>query len=194
MLNEALLLLLIVGWAAVLLPGALRSRNKSAHATVGGFERAMAVLRTRPDGREIMVPREADRIVHGRRRAGMPSTPRRESPVLARRRAMFSRLVVATVAMALLAVAFRGVFVTLFLVTGTVLGCYVALLRHYKLEREQAREVVRTIDLRPHEPAMEREAEPVAVGAGHYGGVQVATRPDQPWEPHTGVRIRRWDP
>jgi hypothetical protein len=51
--SEALVLLVIL-WAAALVPSAVRARNASPHVTVGGFERAMEVLRSEqrstPDG------------------------------------------------------------------------------------------------------------------------------------------------
>ena len=58
---------------------------------------------------------------------------------------------------------------------------------------DQARAVVRTIDLSAHEDVWDdhgRDREPVAVGAE---SIQVATRPDDPWAPNSSVRIRRWD-
>ena len=62
-----------------------------------------------------------------------------------------------------------------------------------KLEADQARAVVRTIDLSAHEDVWDdrgRDRQPVAVGAE---SIQVATRPDDPWAPNSSVRIRRWD-
>lgn len=223
MMDEALLLLLILGWAAVLLPGAVRARRSSEpHHTVGGFEQAMAVLRNRPDGREILVPQRADRIVgirpaHEGRHA-RPSAEMRTADLLDRRRRVFTRLLGATAASLVLAVLFRGTMVTVFLLSASVLAGYTALLRHFKVERDQARRVVHTIDLTPYEDhgrgeydvaydEYRDERRPLAVGAEHrgvgdpglgqspvdrYAGVPVATRPDDPWQPHSGVRIRRW--
>lgn len=65
-MNEALVLLVLI-WAVLLVPGAIRSRKASPHATVGGFERAMDVLRTDPahrgGSRQVLVPGDAGRIV-----------------------------------------------------------------------------------------------------------------------------------
>lgn len=204
MLDEALLAALLIGWAAVLLPSALRSRRESDPlVTVGGFTQAMAVLqRGRPDGREIMVPGQAERIVgHGqpaRRPASRPAsapTPRagRRSELLARRRAMFVRLLGATVGTFVLAVLVGGLLWPLFVTTALALGVYVAMLRHYKLEADHARDVVRTIDVTDDRVAdWDRlpDRQPVAVGAE---SIQVVTRPDEPWAPQSSVRIRRWD-
>jgi hypothetical protein len=198
MLDEALLAALLIGWAAVLLPSALRSRRESDPlVTVGGFTQAMAVLSRRPDGREIMVPGQAERIVgHGPtgRTAGAPSPrPGRRSELMARRRAMFVRLLGATGVTFLAALVVGGLLWPLFVTTAVALGTYVAMLRHYKLEADQARDVVRTIDLAAAEAAYEDEPwqrEPVAVGAE---GFPVASRHDEPWAPQSSVRIRRWD-
>ncbi len=209
-MDEVLLAALLIGWAAVLLPSALRSRRETdPQVTVGGFTQAMAVLRGRPDGREIMVPGHADRIVSRDHSAGRPATaPRRtgasrRSGVVARRRAMFVRLLLATVGTFALAVVVGGLLWPTFVTTAIALGGYVAMLRHFKLEADEARAVVRTIDLSAHDQAQDQDVtyrEPVAVGAEPFGFApgndsqfQVATRPDTPWEPQSSVRIRRWD-
>ena len=201
MMDEALLAALLIGWAAVLLPSALRSRRETDPlVTVGGFTQAMAVLRGRPDGREIMVPGQAERIVgHGqpaRRPAPRPATtPRgdRRSELLARRRTLFVRLLGATAGTFVLAVLVGGLLWPVFVTTALTLGVYVAMLRHFKLEADQARDVVRTIDVTDEGSGtwtLEDERQPVAVGAE---SIQVATRPDDPWAPQSSVRIRRWD-
>lgn len=210
MMDEALLAALLIGWAAVLLPSALRSRRETdPQVTVGGFTQAMAVLRGRPDGREIMVPGQADRIVshpHPRTRPDtVPQQARgsRRSEVVARRRTMFVRLLVATVGTFALAIVVGGLLWPMFVTTAMALGGYVAMLRHFKLEADEARAVVRTIDLASHDQDRDQDLhyrEPVAVGAEPFGfpphpdtRFQVATRPDTPWEPQSSVRIRRWD-
>lgn len=210
MANEALLLLLILGWAAVLLPSAIRSRRRSTLASVGGFERAMDVLRNRPDERQVMVPRDADRanrIVLGRegqqvataaREIGVAHRlPSRQTALLERRRQLFLRVLAADGLLLVLAAVFGGIFWTMFLLGAGVLGGYATLLRHYKVERDQARQVVRTIDIREFEEPTQAEQELLAVGAEpfreRYEGLQVAKRPDEPWEPQSGVRIRRWN-
>jgi hypothetical protein len=215
MANEALLLLLILGWAAVLLPSAIRSRRRSTLASVGGFERAMDVLRNRPDGRQVMVPRDADRanrIVLGREGqqvatavgrdvAAAHRLPSRQTALLERRRQLFLRVLAADGLLLVLGAVFGGMFWTLFLLGAGVLGGYATLLRHYKVERDQARQVVRTIDIREFDEPTPAERELMAVGAERYAeqygeryeGLQVAKRPDEPWEPQSGVRIRRWN-
>lgn len=200
MLDEVLLAALVIGWAVVLLPGALRSRRSSdPMTTVGGFSRAMSVLRDRPQGREILVPHQAERLVHDSQQTGVaaglaPAEGSRRGDLLARRRLVFVRLLAVTGATFLLAVVFGGLLWPAFVVTVVGLGGYVALLRHYKVERDAARHVVvrafeepgaRVVD---HEP----ERRPVAVGA-EPPGWQVATRFDDPWEGESTVRIRRWD-
>lgn len=204
-MDEALLAALLIGWAAVLLPSALRSRRETdPQVTVGGFTQAMAVLRGRPDGREIMVPRQADRIVsHGPASTSPRPGASRRSSVVARRRSMFVRLLVATIGTFVLAVVVGGLLWPMFVTTAVALVGYVAMLRHFKLEADEARAVVRTLDLSAYERGADQDVhhrQPVAVGAEYYGApdggdtsFQVATDPDAPWEPQSSVRIRRWD-
>lgn len=197
-MNEALVLMLALLWAVVLLPGALRSRRSSAHATVGGFHEAMAVLKKTPDGRSLMVPDDAGRIVH-RSAPGESADPRSSATTshradrrIVRRRVVFTRLLATVAATFLLAVVLGGFAWTLFTLSLLTCGGYAALLRHLKIRQDQVREVVREIrgeDRTSSLPGAERL--PMAVGAS--AGSPVATRPDDPWQPMSGVRIRRWD-
>jgi hypothetical protein len=183
--SEALVLLVLL-WAVLLVPGALRSRNSSPHATVGGFERAMDVLRNegrgpgaaRGGGRELLVPRDAGRIVR-REVDGTVRTVRirHEDPLVAQRRSWFLRAVVGTGVAFVLALAVGGWMWLPFLLTALGTGGYTALLRHLKVQRDEARRVVRELDLRPVEEAV---PQPVAVGSDLFA------------DSH-GVRLRRWD-
>ena len=177
-MNEAIVLLVLL-WAVVLVPGAIRSRNRtSPHATVGGFERAMDVLRSKPGvGRELLVPRDAGRIVTRDVNRDAPRGPYRgEDPVTARRRAWFVRLLGGTGATFFLAVVFGGWLWLPFLVSALLAGGYTALLRHLKIQRDEARRVVREIDLhqRP-DPVPAEDVRPVAAVGG------------------SAVRLRRWE-
>jgi len=240
-MEELLLAALLIGWAAILLPSALRSRRSvDPSVTVGGFAETMAVLRGRPEGREIMVPGQADRLTGGAAgtrggAAGRGARPSARAALNERRKQLFLRLLGLTGVMLLAGLVFGGMFWALFLVTGLITGGYVGLLRHYKLEREAAREVVREMDIArlSGRSDVARERQPVAVGAESYGGGssvhgagggqvgagagvspghgvghagvgragvgptgggwQVVNSPDQPWEPQSSVRIRRWD-
>jgi len=188
-------------WALVLLPGAIRSRRSSPRTTVGGFEHAMDVLAHHrgSQGRELMVPRDATKIVTGR-------SIRRT--VLERRRRGFAVLTGATAGSLLLSILFGSALWLVFLVSCTALGGYVVLLLNLKAQRQQAARVVRQLpqDHLPVRSAVagtdpvddfmlidEPEFAQAAVGAESYGGLQVATRPDEPWQASSGVRIRRWD-
>ena len=186
MVNEAALVLLALVWAVLLVPGVLRSRNASPHATVGGFERAMDVLRSESrsptHGRQVMVPQDAGRIVD--RAVDTSVTPgpmprKHEDPIVARRRAWFLRSLVGTVSALVLALAVGGWLWLPFVVSAGFTGGYVAILRHLKLQRDQARQVVRDLELRSaEEPA---GASDVAVGGGAS------------WGGSSSVRLRRWD-
>ncbi|MBW3657614.1 MAG: hypothetical protein KY457_03185 [Actinobacteria bacterium] len=203
-MNEALIVMLALLWAVALLPGAVRSRRVNTHATVGGFERAMDVLRRQPDGRYMMVPNDAGRIVGdaaasargdavGAATAGSRGL-RREDPVVARRRTVFVRALAATATLFVVALLAGGFAWTLFTLSLLATGGYAALLRHLKLRRDEVREVVR--DIRADQVVdLRDERLPVAVGAAPmFGdGVPVASRHDEPWQPQTAVRIRRWE-
>jgi hypothetical protein len=189
--NEALVVMLALIWAVVLLPGAIRSRRVNSQVTVGGFERAMDVLRRQPDGRYMMVPADASRIVSGDDAAAdVRPRARREDPLIARRRIVFTRMIAGSGALFLAAVWLGGFAWTLFILSLVVTGGYVAVLRRHKVRRDEVRAVVR--ELRGDEPA-DRHQEPVPIAVGESPGIQVASRPDEPWQPNSGVRIRRWD-
>ena len=151
-MNEALVMLLALLWALVLLPSIVRSRRSSLHVTVGGFERAMDVLRQRPSGRQVMVPGDSRRIVQGQRR---------RAALIERRRRAFTGLVGATTLTFLLAVIVGSGFWLLFGLSTGLLISYVALLLRLKNQRDQARSVVR--ELRREVPADDRE--PAMAGA-----------------------------
>lgn len=177
--SEALVLLVLL-WAVLLVPGALRSRNSSPHATVGGFERAMDVLRNegRGTGRQLLVPGDAGRIVGREVDATVRSVRlRHEDPIVVQRRGWFLRGVAATGVAFLLALVVGGWMWLPFLLVTTVTGGYVALLRHLKIQRDEARRVVRELDLDRVRDELPQRA---AVGGSA-------------WDVGAGVRLRRWD-
>lgn len=176
-------MLLILVWAALFVPGAVRARNTSPRATVGGFEQAMKVLRSEGHtvgrGRRIMVPDDAGRIVarpvDDHLVAG--GTPA-EDPVVVRRRLWFVRALLATGVSFGLALLLGGGVWVLFVAIAMATGAYVAVLRHLKLQREEARQVVRQLDL---------DDEVVATTG------QVAVGGEESWVGSGTVRLRRWD-
>ncbi|MCC5949498.1 MAG: hypothetical protein JJT89_13695, partial [Nitriliruptoraceae bacterium] len=181
-MNEALVLLVLL-WAGFLVPSALRNRHSSPHATVGGFERAMDVLGSGPQevhmsrsssGRRLMVPGDANRIVE-RESAGAASADmvsvhvRGRDPVVARREAWFVRSLIATGASFLAAVLVGGYLWTLFAVVFLVSLGYVAVLRHLKLQRDEARRVVAELDLHRQSTVIDvtdRATQPTAAAVG----------------------------
>lgn len=203
-MNEALVLLVLL-WAVLLVPSALRSRaSSSPHVTVGGFERAMDVLRTSPrtGGRQLLVPADAGRIVaraesapdgrgYAPRAAASPAvasaagpgdpyapdvrSAAAEDPRVAARRAWFIRLLAGTAASLLLAVIVGGLlWVAAFVAIAATAG-YAILLRRLKLQRDEVRTVVRSLEIEADHRV------PVGAAVGH----DVA--------PSGTVRLRRWD-
>jgi hypothetical protein len=181
--SEALVLLVLL-WAVLLVPGALRSRNASPHATVGGFERAMDVLRsdgrtvTRSGSRQLLVPGDAGRIVRREVDGALRAVPvRHEDPIVVQRRSWFLRGLVATGVALLLAVTVGGWLWLAFVAIAGTTGGYAALLRHLKVQRDEARRVVRELDLHRVPDALPERA---AVGAELWSGAPA-------------VRLRHWD-
>ena len=165
---NASLLLLVLVWVALLLPSAVRSRIRTSPRTsVGGFRRAMDGLRDGADGAASRGPRVDPRVREPRRAApGAPVSParptgrapRREDPLVARRRTRFVRLVGAT-ALSLVAAPLVGGALA-----WTVAGLLVAatattvvVLRRLTLQRAAARRVVVDLDLRRPAPALHDE-------------------------------------
>lgn len=182
-MNEALALLLLV-WAALFLPGVVRARNTSPHVTVGGFERAMHVLRSdghgRGRGRHLMVPADPARIVARPVDDRIELVPAMvaEDPVIARRRVWFVRALVACALTLALALLVQGAAWVVFLATASATAAYVAVLRRLKQQRDEARSVVRELDL-----------DEGVVGDGG----QVAVGAEDTWVGSGTVRLRRWD-
>jgi hypothetical protein len=159
-----------------LIPSALRSRTGSPHVTVGGFERAMDVLKTpsqRTTGRALLVPGDAGRIVDhvGIDPAEEPIPFRREDPRVQARRTWFVRLLAGTAVSIVLAVVFGGALWAVAILSSVATGAYVALLRRWKVQADQVRSVVRKL---------ESDVAPRQVPVGAAVG-------------ESSVRLRRWD-
>lgn len=177
-------MVLVLVWAGLLIPGAIRSRNRSPHATVGGFERAMDVLRSdarsSSGGRQVLVPGDVSRHLQ---RPGLvgepvgPHRPRGSDPVVARRLMWFKRGLAATGITFVIALVAGGWLWLPFAVSGGLAAVYVLILRHLKLQRDEARRVVSDLDLYIDIAAEERNA---AVEAGDWIGSGT-------------VRLRRWN-
>lgn len=161
-------------WVAVLASAALRSRQTSPLVTVGGFERAMNALEAEPH--------PMDRRPAGPRPAHPPLVRRREDPMVVLRRSRFVRLLIASI-VALAAAVWQGGF--LWLVAVAVIAVtigYAAVLRRLKIQRDEARNVVRELHLRPPDLQVVAGGHAATVGAGQ----------GQEWA-STTVRLRRWD-
>jgi membrane protein implicated in regulation of membrane protease activity len=164
------LVLLVVAWAAVLGYRFLRSRRSSPSATIGGFERSTGALGT-----------EVPAAERGASRAPA-SALLREDPLTVRRRVRFVRLVAATLVTLVVALWLGGVVWTLFLAALIATSGYVVVLRRLKVQRDEAREVVRELHLRPPDLQMAMSGRAAAGAEGLTGAM-----------PSTSVRLRRWD-
>lgn len=128
-------LLLVVMWAAVLVPGAWRDRRSSPRSTVDGFSTAMQRLAT-CDSRRILVHGGPGREVHPARSA--------RHELLEWRRMVLARLLGLVGTTFLTALAAGGAF--WWTLCGlAVIACvsYVAALRALVVRRTQTRRVVR---------------------------------------------------
>ena len=145
------LAVIVVTWLAVAFPLALRTRSGSVHGSVTGFTQAMSVLS--PERRETLVTtdRPTGPIAEDEDRLG------------ALRRAFVGSL--ATLGLTFLAaLAWGGVFWTLFIVVLAATGGYVAVLRRRKVEADRARAMIRSIRGARRHAARGRERLPHAVG------------------------------
>jgi hypothetical protein len=208
--NEPLvILLLVLVWAGLLVPSAFRSRSTSPHVTVGGFERAMDVLRTdaeetnmgrTPRGRGLLVPGDAGRIVQ-RPFTGDTTAPplasRQQNPVQARREVWFVRALASVGVTLVVAILFGAWAWPLFATAVAGTAAYVGVLRHLKLQRDEARRVVADLDLHRDRGVIDVSDRAtgttdagarVGAGVGAEGGSG-----SEPWAGSTTVRLRRWD-
>lgn len=128
--------------------------------------------------------------------AAQTAARRGEDPVIVRRRLWFVRGLAASGATLALAVVVGGwTWLPAILITLLTVG-YTAVLRHLKLQRDAAREVVRELDLTGTDPLVRErvgqgadtvvvEREPVAVGQHDPA--------ERSWAESGTVRLRRWD-
>jgi Ca2+/Na+ antiporter len=106
----------------------------------------------------------------------------REDPLTVRRRVRFVRLAIATLVTLLAAVWLGGILWLLFLGTLLATAAYVVVLRRLKVQRDEARQVVRELHLRPPDLQMAMAGR-AAAGAEGMGDPMAST----------SVRLRRWD-
>lgn len=160
-------------WGVVLLPQALRSWSTSPRTTVGGFERTMEALGNEgTSSMRLATPQPS-------------SVRRRENPLVVKRRVRFVRMLTALALTLVAALWFGGYVWLVFLANAAATGAYIAILRRLKVQRDEAREVVRELHLHPPD---RRRVEMgnlgrAAVGAEGYGDGWTSTT----------VRLRRWD-
>ena len=185
--SEALVLVVLV-WAVVLVPGALKSRSRTRRDVVDGFERPMEAASTdRPEDdprrRPVLVAGEVPRDVQPDV-IGRSLRFRREDPVIARRRLWFQRMLAGTALTLVVALVFGGWLWLAFGITLALTATYVAVLRYFKLQRDEVRRVLRELELADRdEPALADEpvVEDAAVANGTPEGGSHA-RPQHPDE------------
>ena len=187
------LLLLVLVWAVMVVPTALRSRERSPHATVGGFERAMNVLRGEPGGRVVDADGRPIDVVGPVVRSRLDPRTRR---LMERRRARFTRLVLVTLAAAAAAAAIGGASWSVPAVALGLTSAYAVVLRRAKVQRVEARRRVAALsDAREDRrgdlgaPGREERTSARAVASA----ASSAASPGGDWTPGQTVRLRRWD-
>lgn len=151
---QILFLTALVGaWLALVFPLAIRGRHASVHGSAAGFERAMAVLQ-RDSERTSMTQMTTTTAPEVPQRDHAPQAVRRHVAVRAVRaaedslvlmRQLFVGSLLVVVASAGAAIAWGGVFWTIFVVATIATGGYVTVLRHRKLEADRAKAVIRSI-------------------------------------------------
>lgn len=156
--NLALLMLLALLWSVVLLPSALRSRRRSLHHSMGGFNRAMSVLgggdARRTDSRVVLVPSNPARIV---------APPRGAALARERRRRALVGLLASSGVTVLLGIVVGGVFTVLAIGNLLLLGGFVGAMRNLALQAQRDRALVR-LDTRREVDARHADDHRRAVG------------------------------
>lgn len=151
--------LLVVLWAAVLVPGAWRDRRSSPRSTVDGFHAAMARLAT-CDSRRVLVP-------GGRDHRSVYPSPDLQRVLLERRRMVLARLLGGVGTTFLTALVAGGAFWwTLFWLAAAACAAYVAALRAIAVRRQQTRDVVRVHPAHKARMAARRMVEEFAQASG----------------------------
>jgi hypothetical protein len=169
-------LLLVVLWAAVLVPGAWRDRRSSPRSTVDGFHAAMARLATCDSRRVLVHGGGGQREVYPR--------PDLRQLLLERRRMVLARLLglVGTTFLTAL-VAGGAVWWGLFWVATVACVGYVATLRAAVVRREQTRDVVRLHPAHKARLAARRMLEEFAQASGDRARAADAARAADHMEP-----------
>jgi hypothetical protein len=162
--NPSLLLLILV-WVAILLPGALRSRFRpSPRASVGGFQRTMDGLRA-----QSAVPTYAPASTVP---VGRASVARREDPVIAHRRQRTLQLLAATVLALAVAPVVGGATWVIAASLAITSAVTLVVLRRLKVQRDAARSVIVSLDLRrPAQELVDEITGELVVAAGSSASV-----------------------
>lgn len=172
--------LLAVGWLAIALPLAMRTRSESLSGSITGFNQAMSVLDP-----EL----KATTMAAATRTA---PTHLGESTHLQMLRRTLGFAVGSTVVLALAAFVWTSVFVPLFVVSLLGTAGYVALLRHRKVEQDRAQAVITSIRDGADLPMHDRQSAtmPVAVGqTSHHFDDEYDNGPDHRSMHASDVRV-----
>ncbi len=152
-INATLLLLLVMVWALVLLPGALRARRRDSQSSVGRFGRVLHLIRGSSRVDDQPPPMDVpDRIVPGFAPAPSSRSASYNIAYRSRRRALFMRrrvllaLVLSTFTTSLVAlVVANAITLTLLGISATLLVADLVLLRRRVVTVAARRAVVRQI-------------------------------------------------
>ncbi|MFT6942107.1 MAG: hypothetical protein ACJA2F_000288 [Nitriliruptoraceae bacterium] len=140
-MRASTVVVLVLVWSGVLLPGLLRDRRSSPAATVDGFNTAMARL-AGCDARRVFIPGAGPRMeIYPR--------PSRRAALLERRRTVLVRLVSGVGVAASFALVFGGVTWWLTAVAALGVVAYLGALRLRVVRAQQAQGVVQLHRARP---------------------------------------------
>jgi hypothetical protein len=173
-MRASTVVVLVLLWSGVLLPGLLRDRRSSPAATVDGFNTAMARL-AGCDARRVFIPGAGPRMeIYPR--------PSRRAALLERRRAVLVRLVAGVGVAASFALVFGGITWWLTAVAALGVVAYLGALRLRAVQTQQAKRVVQLHRAGPADATV-----PVRSPAASQGPVAArAPQPEMATEPLFG--------
>ncbi len=172
------MVVLVLLWSGVLLPGVIRDRRASPASTVDGFSNAMTRL-AGCDSRRVFIPGTGPRMA-------VYPRPSRRAALLERRRSVLLRLIASIGVAASFGLVFGGITWWLTgLAVMTVVG-YMVALRLMAIQAQQARTVVQMHPVRASAAQATHPMQGVSPEAREAAAAPVASGHDRTAEPLFG--------